>query len=352
MSERPNRTWKQRLRDLAGHPLVRGLVLLAIVLLAIWAIAPEVLDFPSLLQRISTADPWWIAAAVLAQTARYIGAGLLMSLSARAAGVSAPAGRSSQAALASGAAARIIPFGGAGGIAVRAAYLKRQGMPEASIAGYFVLQNVLGTAWLLATLALAVVLGAGTGTGNQSRLSLVPLAVATLLGASAMAALLTHPARSAALAASLGRRLDTFIRSRGRASSLETALPRFLEQAVAALRIGSVVKHGLLLAAFYSSWTILGDMACLHFSVWSLGVSATVPHTILAYTAASLAGTAVGMPYGMGVTEAAMLAGYAAFGYDLDGSLSAILLFRALSFWLTIPLGLAAAANLRRLKAL
>ena len=339
------------LKRLARHPLFRGLLLLALLLLAVWVIAPEALDLPSLWGHFRSADPAWLTAAVLAQVARYAGAGLLMTLSARAAGVNAPPGLSSQAALASGAAARIIPFGGAGGIAVRAAYLSRRGMHEAAIAGYFVLQNLLGTAWLLATVLLALLLGAGAGQAGGWG-AILPLVVASLLGTALVAYLMLRPERSAALAASLGRRLDSLVRSRGRRSSLEEALPRILDQAAAALRIGSVIKFGLLLAAFFSSWTILGDMASLHFSVWSLGVRATVPHTVLAYTAASLAGSAVGMPYGMGVTEGAMLASYSALGYDLDRALSAVLVFRALSFWLAIPLGLLAAANLRRVRAL
>ncbi len=338
-----------RLRRSLSHPLVRGFLLLALAAAAVWAIAPEALNLPALASHLRAADPWCVAAAALAQVGRYAGAGLLMTLSARAAGASAPGWLSTQAALASGAAARIIPFAGAGGIAVRAAYLNRRGMPEAAIAGYFVLQNLLGTAWLLATLVLAIALGAG---GGVSAGSLVPLLLVLFLGVLAVAFPVLRQVRARSLAATLGRRLDNLLRSRGRWSTLEERLPHYLDQAVAALRIGLVVRHGLVLAALFSSATILGDMASLHFCTWALDIRATLSQTVLAYTAASLAGSAVGMPYGMGVTEGAMLASYGAMGFDLDRALSAVLVFRALSFWLTIPLGMLAAWSLRRVRAL
>lgn len=70
--------------------------------------------------------------------------------------------------------------------------------------------------------------------------------------------------------------------------------------------------------------------------------------TVLVYTAGSVAGTATSMPSGLGVTEAAMVAAYRRLGWDLKLALSAVLVFRALSFWLPIPLGLAAGWYLRR----
>ncbi len=281
-----------------SHPLVRGLLLLAVTAAAVWAIAPQALDLPALASHIRAANPLWVAAAVLAQVVRYAGAGLLMTLSARAAGSSAPGLLSTEAALASGAAARIIPFGGAGGIAVRAAYLKRRGMPEAAIAGYFVLQNLLGTAWLLATLLLAFALGAAAGSDMSSG-SIVPLLVVSVVAAVAVVYPVLRPVQSRGLAAALGRRLDELLRSRGRRSTLEESLPGFLMQAVAALRIGSVVRNGLVLAAVFSSWTLLGDTASLHFCAWALDVRTTLSQRYLAYYRGSLARLCVGMAYGM-----------------------------------------------------
>lgn len=340
------------LRGVLSIPLVRGILLVLVMLGALWLIAPQALDLPRVVAQVRAASPIWLLAALLAQVARYLGTGLLMTLSARAAGQRVSAAAASSASLASGAAARILPFGGAGGIALRAAFLKRQGVNEAAIAGYFVFQNLLGTAWLIVVSLVAVGLLGASAAAGASPAALIPAAVMAVLAAVGLAQLIRHPDTAHRLAAGAGRRLDALLRRCGRDSALESKLPYLLSQALAALNIGAHVRGGLWLAALYSSWTILGDILSLHFSGQALGLSASLSQGVVAYAAASLAGSAVGMPAGVGVTEGAMAATYAAMSHPLDLSLSAVLLFRALSFWLPIPLGLLAAWHLRRQHAL
>ncbi|NPV09506.1 MAG: flippase-like domain-containing protein [Anaerolineae bacterium] len=353
MSSRTPTNLAASVRKLASIPLVRSSLLAALLLLALWLIAPQALDLPRVLGQIQAAALPWLLASLAAQVARYLGTGLLMALSARAAGRHISARAASEASLASGAAARLLPLGGAGGIAVRAAFLKRQGVGEAAIAGYFVLQNLLGTAWLIVILLPAAgIVGTGIAPGGATMAEFVPLAAAALAAGALIALLARRPELAHWIATATGRAADAILGSRRPNPPLQARLPLLLEEALSALNIGAQIRCGLWVAAFYSSWTILGDTLSLHFSVLALGLPVSLSQTVVAYGAASLAGSAVGLPAGVGVTEGTMVAAYVAMTQPLEQSLSAVLLFRALSFWLPIPLGLLAGWHLRRRRAL
>ncbi|MGW2308405.1 lysylphosphatidylglycerol synthase domain-containing protein, partial [Actinomadura luteofluorescens] len=60
------------------------------------------------------------------------------------------------------------------------------------------------------------------------------------------------------------------------------------------------------------------------------------------------AGSAVPTPGGVGSTEAALVAALAALGVAAGPALHAVLLFRAVTFWAPVPLGILACRTLRR----
>ena len=68
------------------------------------------------------------------------------------------------------------------------------------------------------------------------------------------------------------------------------------------------------------------------------------PNDILPMLAAYLVGAAAGAslpaPGGVGSTEAALVASLAAVGVGAGSALQAVLLFRAITFWAPIPIGL------------
>ncbi|WP_372509158.1 lysylphosphatidylglycerol synthase domain-containing protein [Actinomadura madurae] len=60
------------------------------------------------------------------------------------------------------------------------------------------------------------------------------------------------------------------------------------------------------------------------------------------------AGSAIPTPGGVGSTEAALVAALAALDIDTGAALHAVLLFRAITFWAPVPLGILACRTLRR----
>ncbi|MBB4774481.1 lysylphosphatidylglycerol synthase domain-containing protein [Actinomadura welshii] len=87
-------------------------------------------------------------------------------------------------------------------------------------------------------------------------------------------------------------------------------------------------------------------------SVLAVPGTAAAPSDLLvlvaAYLVAAAAGSAVPAPGGIGSTEAALVAALVALGITAGPALHAVLLFRAVTFWAPVPLGLLAFRTLRR----
>ncbi|KAB2375390.1 lysylphosphatidylglycerol synthase domain-containing protein, partial [Actinomadura montaniterrae] len=75
---------------------------------------------------------------------------------------------------------------------------------------------------------------------------------------------------------------------------------------------------------------------------------ADAPALLAAYLAGATAGAAVPVPGGIGSTEAALVAALAAGGIAPGPALHAVLVFRAVTFWAPVPVGVLACRTLRR----
>ncbi|MHB0877909.1 MAG: lysylphosphatidylglycerol synthase domain-containing protein, partial [Anaerolineae bacterium] len=246
----------------------RAPILLLLLLLAVWALAPQALDLPSLVKRFRSARPWPLLLAAALQALRYLGTGLLMCLFAGSLGHRALPLTASQVALASGAASKLVPVAGAGGIAVRFAYLRRCGVADAAIGGYFVLQNVLGTAVLVSLF----VASAAAGGQEQTQMQLVAPAIATLVAFVGLFAWLRRrPGDARRLAGRLGGALDRLAGRLGKEWALQQRLDEGGDSLGRALTLGGTSPWRLAEALFYSSWTIAGDIASLHLVGLALG---------------------------------------------------------------------------------
>ena len=72
----------------------------------------------------------------------------------------------------------------------------------------------------------------------------------------------------------------------------------------------------------------------------------------MVYLTGSAVGSVVPTPGGLGAVEAALSAGLTAAGLPGATAVSAVLLFRILTFWLPVPVGWAALSYLQRKDAL
>ena len=84
----------------------------------------------------------------------------------------------------------------------------------------------------------------------------------------------------------------------------------------------------------------------------ALGGSVALASVAVVYLTGSAVGSIVPTPGGLGAVEAALSAGLTAAGLHGATAVSAVLLFRILTFWLPVPVGWGALSYLQRKDAL
>ena len=217
-----------------------------------------------------------------------------------------------------------------GGAALNIRYLRQSKVsPADSVASVGVSQVIAFALHVL----LLVVFAALTGSG--ARTSLKPpdwayIGVGVLVGVTA--GVLAVPRRRRLLLSRL-------------APTLGQVIPRLLDVAQRPAKLAEGIGGALLVTAAY--------IACLAVSVLALGGSDSLIVSIaVVYLTGSAIGSAVPTPGGLGAVEAALSAGLTAAGLPGATAISAVLLFRLITFWLPVPVGWAALNYLQRHDAL
>ena len=211
-----------------------------------------------------------------------------------------------------------------GGAALNIRYLQRRKVPAAVAAASVGVSQVV--AFVLHILLL-VVFAAITGSQDHSLQppNWVYFVIAGLL--IIVLAVIAIPA---------GRRL---LRAR-LAPVLGQVVPRLLSVVQQPRKLAEGVGGMLLLTGAY--------ILCLAACVRALGDSVPIASIAVVYLTGSALGSAVPTPGGLGAVEAALSAGLTAAGLPGATAVSAVLLFRTLTFWLPVPVGWGAFNYLER----
>jgi glycosyltransferase 2 family protein len=125
---------------------------------------------------------------------------------------------------------------------------------------------------------------------------------------------------------------------------LSQVIPRLLAVVQQPRKLAEGIGGTLLLTLCY--------VLCLAACVRALGGSIPIASTAVVYLTGSALGSAVPTPGGIGAVEAALSAGLTAAGQPGATAVSAVLLFRILTFWLPVPAGWGALNILERRKYL
>ena len=211
-----------------------------------------------------------------------------------------------------------------GGAALNIRYLQRRKVPAAVAAASVGLSQVVG---FVLHLVLLITFAAITGSERHSLQP--PTWVYFVVGALVVIVLIV-------LAIPAGRRL---LRAR-LAPVLSQVLPRLLAVVQQPRKLAEGIGGTLLLTAAY--------ILCLAACIRALGGSIPIASTAVVYLTGSALGSAVPTPGGIGAVEAALSAGLTAAGLPGVTAVSAVLLFRILTFWLPIPVGWGALNYLER----
>jgi glycosyltransferase 2 family protein len=212
-----------------------------------------------------------------------------------------------------------------GGVALNVRYLQRRNIPApVAVASVGVSQVV---AFVLHILLLAV-FAAISGTGAKSPIRAPTWAYFVVAGLVVLA--------GGVLAIPSGRRL---VRAR-LSPTFGQVLPRLLEVAQHPRKLAEGFGGSLLLSLSY--------ILCLSACVAAFGRSVPIAKIGFVYLTGSAIGSIIPTPGGLGAVEAALTAGLTAAGVPGAVAVSAVLLFRLLTFWVPVPLGWAALNFLER----
>jgi uncharacterized protein (TIRG00374 family) len=216
-----------------------------------------------------------------------------------------------------------------GGAAVNIRYLQRRKIPAAVAAASVGVSQVVAFVMHILLLVIFIAL---TGTNESNPIKLPVVAYFIIAGLVAIAATV------AALPA--GRRL---VRARV-APTINQVLPQLLQIAQHPRKLAEGIGGTLLLSAAY--------IGCLAVCVKALGGSIPIASVAVIYLTGSAIGSLVPTPGGLGAIEAALSAGLTAAGMHGAAAVSAVLLYRLLTFWLPVPIGWLALKYLERRQAL
>jgi uncharacterized membrane protein YbhN (UPF0104 family) len=212
-----------------------------------------------------------------------------------------------------------------GGAALNIRYLQRRKVPATiAAASVGVAQVVAFVLHILLIVAFAAI--AGTSAGDSLR---PPRWAYFVLAGLVIAAL-------AVFAVPVGRHMV-----RARVSPIfSQVLPRLLEVAQHPRKLALGIGGALLLDLAY--------ILCLAACVAAFGRSVPIASIAVVYLTGSAIGSVIPTPGGLGGVEAALTAGLTATGMPGAVAVSAVLLFRLLTFWLPVPFGWGALNYLER----
>ncbi|MBO0713420.1 MAG: UPF0104 family protein [Acidimicrobiales bacterium] len=271
----------------------------------------------------------WLVVAVVVEGASLAAFGGLQRCLLRSGGVPVRLGPMTAVALAGNSINNSLPAGPLFASLFAFRQFRRRGADDALAAWVLV-----GTT-ILAAVALAVLASVGLGLAESqgSAFGIVTPILLSLVVALAAVVLLRRPGLLAGPARAILRASKRLVhRPRGNVGSL---VARLVE------RIQGVTPGGRHLAAglawAFANWVL--DCACLAASFGVVGAPVPWRALLLAYGAGQLAANLPITPGGLGVVEGSLTIALVAFGGQEGVSVAAVLVYRIISFWVSLPAG-------------
>ncbi len=275
------------------------------------------------------ANWWWLIAAVLAAAASMHSFAEIQRTLLRSAGVHVKQWRSEAAFYAANSLSTTLP----GGPVLAATFLFRQqrvwGASTVVASWQLVMAGVLQAAGL-AVLGLGGAFFLGAKNNPFSLLFTLGGFVALVLLAQAVA---SRPE----LIEGIGTRVLSWTNSiRGRPA--DTGLAKWRETLMQ-LESVSLGRRDLSVAFSWSLFNWIADVACLAFAAYAAGDHASIAGLAIAYAAARAVGTIPLTPGGLLVVEAVLVPGLVSSGMSLPNAISAMLIYRLISWLLIAAIG-------------
>ncbi|MFG1624587.1 YbhN family protein [Kribbella sp. NPDC049227] len=336
----------------AGGALVRRwggrAVGLAITGVGLYIVAPSMLSLFGAWPRLADVEPWWFPALVVLEACSFAALWWLAGLAlAQRAGDGEPPpvhsgwGTIATAQLAGNAASKVVPGGPAAGGVLQARLLIQAGQPAAVVASALTAIGLIttGVLLLLPVLTVPAVL-IGPPPARQLELGLlVSLILAIVIVGLGFTALTWT--RFVVL---IGRGAGHVIHVVKRSVTADSCSATLIAQRD---RVAAAFEGHWWKAVFAAAANRMFDYAALVVALAALNAHARPSEVLLAYVVAQALTLIPVTPGGLGFVDAGLTALLVVIGISADTALIGTLLYRLISFWLPIPVGLLAWAGWR-----
>ena len=329
-----------------------GLITLILLLLvAIYVIFPRIVGLEHAIERLGDARWYWVVTAVGFQALSFAAYATLFR--------SVLAGREQddavrhrldtkatlQVTMSGFVATVLFSAAGAGGVALTYWALRKAGMERRRAACRMVAFTVLlYSMYALALIVFGVLLRTGVFPGDDpAGGTIVPAAIAgALLGVAGLLALVPEDAERRIR--NLGRRGARWARVAGAFARVPATLASGVRTAIAYLRHPKRQAAAILGALGW--WAgLIGALWCAFRAV---GVSVEFGVLVQGYFVGMFANLAPSPAGGVGTVDAGLIGAFVLFGIPLQSLIPAVLLFRLVTVWLPVPVGIAAYLQLRK----
>lgn len=299
---------------------------------------------------LGSAQPEFVLAVLIAQALRYVGSAGSTRVLAKSFGRVIPPFPLYETMLAGQALNRTFSVAGAAGMWARYSFLTRQGLHSGAVAALFVVEDVLG-AITVVLIFIAGLVAVVTTTALPQFTWVILAGVASALGVLVAAGLRLYRRRALLerIVHALARTFNTVVvRLIGKeiynAAHVQLAVDEFYLAMTHArrdpLRVAAAFLFNVLRVGF--------DAASLYFAFWAIGFSIAPGFLLVIFTSSSALSSLSGVPGELGVMETALAILSTSLGVPPPTAVSAIVIFRMLSYWLPIPVGYLAFGNLER----
>ena len=325
-------------------------VALAVTGVGLYVVAPGLLSLFGSWPRLAEVQLRWFVLLVLLQTASFASLWWLTRLALEPHPGDADDdeevrrvgwGTVASAQLAGSAASKVVPGGAATGGAVQGKLLIQAGQPGAAVASALAGVALITTAVLLLLPVLTIpALLIGPPPEEELRLGLLVSLVVAVVIVGVGVTVLTWPR----VLTTTGR-LVGHVLHRVRPSITADSMADLLTAQRA--RVAAAFQGRWWLAVFLAAANRMFDYAALVAALAAFGVHARPSEVLLAYVVAQALAIVPITPGGLGFVESGLTALLVVIGVPVDVSVIATLLYRLVSFWLPIPIGVLAWAGWR-----
>jgi uncharacterized protein (TIRG00374 family) len=317
---------------------------------AVFLLLPRFMGIQRVIDLLLVSHPIYLALALAAEILRYFVSAASTIVLARLFRVAVPMVPMTEAFFAGASANRAFSTGGAPGMLVRLDFLTRKGVHGGGVAVIFLIEDIIGGV-IGGFVLLVGILTVSNALPQGS--SIVDASLVAGLSSPLLLLVLWFLARRR-------ERVEKGVHATARAINrpLEWLMghpvlnPLNVQQAIEDFYTGMALarRAPLTVAVSFMLNVIryLGGALALYFSFLAMQWTISPGVLIVIFTAVSLMSSVSAVPGEVAIVGSSMALLSLAFGVPADVALLALLLSRAIAFWLPIPVGIAAFWHLRR----